>query len=250
MKKLIKNPLFYLSFILVLVLAFQIVNFVRAAFQEPSAGFPSGSAPAPLDTSDLQQTKFGKLFIDVSAETNKEAFEILGGGTICLPSVPGGSVECWGAWDQIGQWNRFGSNDIYYDGGNVAIGTDDPMGYNLYVNGDAFALSGWESSDVRLKKNINQLTGALEKLLDLRGVSYEWRTDEFSERGLSEEKHIGLIAQEVEKMFPELVSTDNYGYKALSYGRLTAILLEAIKEQQVQIDELTSRLQKLEGLSN
>ena len=249
MKKLVKNPLFYLSSILVLILAFQVVGFVRAAFEEPSAGFPSGFAPAPLDTGDLAQTKEGKLIINTGTA---EAFEILGGGTFCLPSVPGGSVDCKGAWNQIGgqtPWTISGS-DIYYDTGDVAIGTDDPQGYKLYVNGEAFAVSGWSSSDIRLKENIVQLTEILEKLQDVRGVKFNWRTAEFPDRGLPEGREIGFIAQEVEKVFPELVSTDSDGYKALSYGRLTAILLEAIKEQQVQIDELTTRLQKLEGLSN
>ncbi|MCP6720188.1 MAG: tail fiber domain-containing protein [Patescibacteria group bacterium] len=245
MKKLIKNPLFYLSFILVLVLAFQIVSFVRAAFQEPSSGFPDGSAPAPLDTGSSEQTKFGKLNIDIGVA---EALEILGGGTLCLPDGAGNRV-CKGAWNQIGQWSRSGS-DIYYDAGNVAVGTADPLGYKFYVNGEAFAVTGWSSSDIQLKENIVQLTGVLERLQNIRGVKFDWRTTEFPDRGLPEGREIGFIAQEVEKVFPELVSTDNDGYKALSYGHLTAILLEAIKEQQVQINELTSRLQKLEGLSN
>lgn len=87
-------------------------------------------------------------------------------------------------------------------------------------------------SDGRVKENVETLEGALDKTLKLRGVSYN-RTD-------IEDKStkIGVIAQEILEVVPEVVSQDENGMYAVSYGNITALLIEAIKEQQKQIDEL------------
>ena len=87
-------------------------------------------------------------------------------------------------------------------------------------------------SDGRVKENVETLEGALDKTLKLRGVSYN-RTD-------IEDKStkIGVIAQEILEVVPEVVSKDENGMYAVSYGNITALLIEAIKEQQKQIDEL------------
>lgn len=96
-------------------------------------------------------------------------------------------------------------------------------------------------SDRRLKRNISTIDGALEKVKSLRGVSYE-RIDQASDK-----KHLGLIAQEVEEVLPELVRTDEKGVKGVNYAQLTSVLVEAIKIQQSTIEELEERLTKIEG---
>jgi len=131
--------------------------------------------------------------------------------------------------------------------GNVGIGTADPVGYKLYVNGKAYATGGWTGSDERLKKNIATLDRTLEKVLRLRGVSFDWRTEEFPDRGLDDRRQIGLIAQELEHIYPELVSTDPQGWKAIDYSRLTAILVEALKAQQAQITALQAEVERLKA---
>jgi len=90
------------------------------------------------------------------------------------------------------------------------------------------------SSDERLKENIIQINNAVEIIENLEGVSFNWK-----EGG---EKSIGLIAQNVEKVLPELVLTDNDGYKSIQYANLVAVLIEAVKEQQKEIDELKNQL--------
>lgn len=107
-----------------------------------------------------------------------------------------------------------------------------------------------QSSDLRYKTNITAIPNSLEKLLNLNGVYYDWKREEFPNKAFSEEKQIGVIAQEVEKLFPELVHTDEDGYKSVAYSKLTPILIEAIKEQQAQIEDLKAQLKKYDEIAN
>ena len=88
------------------------------------------------------------------------------------------------------------------------------------------------SSDRRLKQNISTLSDALATVMKLRGTSYEWKS--------SGKKALGVIAQEVEAVLPELVHTDDKGMKSVAYTELIPVLLEAIKEQQLLIQKLTA----------
>lgn len=69
------------------------------------------------------------------------------------------------------------------------------------------------TSDLRFKKNIAPITSALDTIEKLRGVTFDWRIGEFTNRNFPEGKQVGFIAQEVEKVLPELVTTDKEGYK-------------------------------------
>ena len=118
--------------------------------------------------------------------------------------------------------------------------------YAAYFNGPTWCTSGtWAGSDVRYKKNIEKLNGSLEKILKLRGVSYEWKTEEFKNNGFNDGETIGLIAQELEKVIPELVMTGPDGFKAVAYDKLTAVIIEGMKEQQSQIENLKQENEKL-----
>ena len=134
--------------------------------------------------------------------------------------------------------------------GGVGIGTTDPGSYRLYVNGTAYSTGGWQSSDERLKNIISGIESPVERLEKLKGVKFEWKTDEYPEKGLPEGTHYGLIAQEVEKVFPEVVGEDNEGYKTLSYNELIPVLIEAIKEQEKTIKEQEKRIEMLETKLN
>ncbi|MCK9431654.1 MAG: tail fiber domain-containing protein [Candidatus Omnitrophica bacterium] len=142
--------------------------------------------------------------------------------------------------------------------GSVGIGTTSP-GYTLSVagtiwaNGTAITAGATTWSDIRLKKDIKVIEKALNRAMKLRGVYYNWKDNEFT-RNFPEGRQIGIIAQEMEKEFPELVLTDKNGYKTIAYDKFTAVLLEAVKEQedkieslQDSINSLKSRLDKLEN---
>ncbi|MEK9894283.1 MAG: tail fiber domain-containing protein, partial [Pelagibacteraceae bacterium] len=93
-------------------------------------------------------------------------------------------------------------------------------------------------SDITLKKNIELIPNALDKVLNLRGVTYNRIDIE------NEPKQSGVIAQEVEKVLPEVVDTNEEGIKSVAYGNMVGLLIEAIKEQQQQIDELKRKLEE------
>lgn len=95
------------------------------------------------------------------------------------------------------------------------------------------------------KRDIKPLEGSLEKVTSLKGVSFTWRKDQYPEKGFRDCRQIGLIAQDVEKVLPELVKTDRDGKKSLSYDKLTAVLVEAVKAQQAEIQELKAVITKL-----
>ncbi len=106
---------------------------------------------------------------------------------------------------------------------------------NIDGNSGNITISGAynQSSDIRLKKDIHTLDNALENTLKMRGVSYNWKGDENNEN-----PQIGVIAQEVEKIYPEFVHTDEDGMKSVNYAQMTAVLIEAVKTLNVEIQEL------------
>lgn len=131
----------------------------------------------------------------------------------------------------------------------VGIGGAPSGSYKLEVFGKLKTNAINETSDVRYKKDIKTVENALDKVLALRGVTYLWKTDEFPDKGFDSSKQLGLIAQEVEKIVPEVVKTDEKGFKTVEYSKLVALFFEAFKEQQKQLDKLSGdkdRIKKLE----
>jgi hypothetical protein len=131
------------------------------------------------------------------------------------------------------------------ENGNIGMGSLTPS-VRLQVAGDIIANSIAGSSDARFKTNITPIENPLQKVLQLRGVNFDWNKKAFPDRSFSESNAIGFIAQEVEKVLPEVVQTEKTaeGYKAVQYDKVVALLVEAIKEQQKQIDGLKLELKK------
>ncbi len=100
-------------------------------------------------------------------------------------------------------------------------------------------------SDTRVKRDISGIGNALAGVLALRGVTYRYRTSEYPELGLSDEPQVGFLAQELEQVFPEAVTTRPDGFKAVNYAKLVPVLAEAIKQQQVLIEELQAQVSEL-----
>ncbi len=137
--------------------------------------------------------------------------------------------------------------------GNVGVGQTSPS-YKMHVNGTVAGTAAYvNTSDQRLKKNITVIEGALEKILRLNGVYFDWRSEEYPDWNFEQRHDIGVIAQEVEKVFPEAVRTDDRGFKAVAYSKLVPPLIEAAKVVNtkcemslVQIKELQDKVAELQ----
>ncbi len=135
----------------------------------------------------------------------------------------------------VGQgWRPADHNGLFVkNSGYVGIGTSTPSEM-LEVSGSVKATAYLYTSDRRLKKDIITLPDALASVLKLRGVNFVWKNNN--------EKTVGFIAQEVEAVYPELVKTDKVsGFKAVQYGNIVAILVEAIKQENKERLEAQNR---------
>jgi hypothetical protein len=143
---------------------------------------------------------------------------------------------------------------MYYNYSNASWGINTSTtssGVALYASGSIYATgSVTAASDGRKKDNVSDIKNALNGILKLRGVTYTWNNKKESDIGYGKTE-IGVIAQEVEKVFPEVVKymedVDEY---SVSYGNITAILIEAIKEQHSIITRQNDRLEKIENFIN
>jgi hypothetical protein len=128
-------------------------------------------------------------------------------------------------------------------GGNIGIGTTSPS-YKLHVEGNVSGISIYAShdiaafSDITVKKEVKRIENAIEKVKELNGYTYVRTDDETGTR------RAGVIAQEVQKVLPEVVSANPDGTLNVAYSNMIALLIEAVKEQQNEIDELKKLLKK------
>ena len=106
------------------------------------------------------------------------------------------------------------------------------FGANIVANGDVTAFS-----DVRVKENIKTIEEPLNKVLKMRGVTFN-RTDKDGER---DKLHVGVIAQEIEEILPEVVIEKDNGMKSVAYGNIVGVLIEAIKELNAKIEKLEAK---------
>jgi len=137
-----------------------------------------------------------------------------------------------------------GSNLLYIDNSS----TTTPLIYGdfnadeLTINGD-LTVTGTitELSDRRYKTEIEPVKNTLQKIEKINAVYYKWDKEKYPNLVVSNEREIGVIAQDVEKVFPELVKTDDKGFKSVNYAKLSAVLLQVVKEQQERIENLEKK---------
>jgi len=232
---------------------------------------------------------------------------IFGSGPHCEPWKGGSKL----AFGDFGRYSHFGwnvfigeypepngaltgdSDQLWLHGKNGYFITNGgnpgpPILYNpslrsnaMYFTVTVFAPSMFTTSDARFKSNVTSIENPLNKLMNLRGVAYDFndkeRKDilavrhkvlitepsddppsekelqamkdmqEWEELMLQKEHKLGFIAQEVQKIFPDLVKEDDLGYLAIDYNGLIPVIIEAMKEQQRQIQKLEDRIAELSG---
>ena len=215
-------------------------------------GIQLPSTPASATPSDLD---FNLSYANTAGAIAKQMIKFYYDGASCYGMGVSGS--------QLELMTYVGAIHAFYNGttlvaqfngsGNLGVGVT-PSSYKGDFNGSVHATSFPTSSDVRFKKKVKSIENALSKVLKLRGVTYEWNEFINTVRDGYELNVpvMGFVAQELEKVVPELVSTwklndDCQDARAVDYPRVVALLTEAIKEQQNQIEDLKNRLTVLEN---
>jgi hypothetical protein len=156
------------------------------------------------------------------------------------------------SWSLINDWATNGSDDfcIYQASsnnrrivinatGNVGIGTSS-SGYTLHVNGSVAGTSAYNNlSDKRFKKDVLPITSALQKVMAMQGITFNWDKTLNPELKVDDQNHIGFLAQDLEKVIPQAVSTadDKFQTKSVAYSEVIPVLVEAVKEQQLIIQQ-------------
>jgi hypothetical protein len=143
-----------------------------------------------------------------------------------------------------------GSSALFSDpSGNVGIGANS-LSYTLQVNGSVAGTSAYNNlSDARLKKDVQPIGDALAIVEALRGVTYNWNQTVDPSLKLDDRNHVGFLAQEVEQVLPQAVSTANDARqtKSVAYSEVIPVLNEAIKQQQTQIETLQAENEELKA---
>ncbi|MEK6913920.1 MAG: tail fiber domain-containing protein [Nanoarchaeota archaeon] len=168
------------------------------------------------------------------AQTQINKWGLSSAGTMFLEPAAGSILWLTDSWGGTGSVkvvaNQFTVGPSSTDSNKVILTKGGDITATGSISAGSFLYS---SSDERLKTNIQSLQNSLTKVQQLKGVSFNWKANG--------QESLGLIAQDVEKVFPQIVGTDKEGMKSVDYTKLVAVLIEAMKEQQKQIDELKSR---------
>jgi hypothetical protein len=181
-----------------------------------------------------------------------------GNGVFAMGGKPGGNGVFAQGGDAVSGGGGSGGFGIEARGGTNGDGTLARAGefhgdveitgcLSVSPNTTAHFQVGSCLSDVRLKKNIQPYSPVLDKLVQLQPVTYDWRVEEYPQFRFPSNRATGLIAQEVEKVFPDMVSTDEGGYKRVNYGELSYLMLQAIRELKVEKDELQEEMKTKEA---
>ena len=210
------------------------INGSTLRYQTPSPG------DAHVFYSGVNTTSSSELFRingngNVGVGVNAPAFRLDVGDRMRIRSTPGNSAGVWlNSDDNITSPAFIGMKANDEVGFYGQTGT---AGWRFYVN--TTTGNGWmqgtltQNSDMRLKKDISLLQNSLQKITQLNGYTYHWKNENTDSR-----LQTGVLAQEVQKLFPELVTENKEGILAVNYSGLIPVMIESIKEQQMQIEKL------------
>lgn len=239
----------------IIILALVTVGAASAyAWTGPTQAPTGGNTPPPINTGTTNQIKNGGLTVNALTVTgnttslnglvntgnivNSGNASFGNGVTVKDPGAPAGST---GTTIFYGNIDTDRPDGLYLQYSHYNVPTI--INYNTKVYTTGISTNGvWYASDIRLKKDITPLEDSLDKILSLRGVNYFWK-DKISGTG----KQTGFIAQEVEKVFPEVVSENDKGTKNVNYSALIAPVVESIKTIYPKVINNTSEIAKLKA---
>ena len=236
----------------------QSVNYAASAGSASSAGNADTTDGYHVSTGGAANTiptRNGSGYLSPANWTQLDGYYGLYSGYNGAHFYP--NPNSYGSWMSIGTRNGYGGIEFSAGAGNITLmigqegwgGMTTGMHANSYgwlwrfvhdrlyaggatLTGDVTASAFNYSSDLTLKKNILTISNPIDKIMQLRGVTFNWKKDDTAS--------VGVIAQEVEKVFPELVSESD-GKKTVQYGNLVAPLIEAVKAQQEEIEDLKAQ---------
>jgi hypothetical protein len=209
------------------------------------------TAPAQLldvessgNVAQFGTTGSGFLYINQATSGNhylQLAFQVAGTDKWHVGIVPNTNDFAW--YD-----NATGLNALYIQqsSGNVGIGTTSPS-YILDVTGEARFTGNYTTSDRRWKTHIKPITDGLSLVAKLQGVTFDWRRKQFPQKHFAKGRQLGFIAQDIEKVMPDIVSTDKQGYKSVSYQEVIPVLADAVNELKADNDNLRKEVETLKA---
>jgi hypothetical protein len=160
-----------------------------------------------------------------------------GSANITIPNLVSGSAQVTLSSTTGGTT----SSNVQFNSLGIGMAASATAG-RIDATNDVVAFS---SSDIRFKENIVPIENALDKISKISGNTYDWKAENKIEHGY-EGNDVGVIAQEIEAVLPQLVQTRENGFKAVKYDKLVALLIQGIKEQQQQIEKLRMDLDNYE----
>jgi len=170
-------------------------------------------------------------------------------------TTPGGRGSDGAFWQDVGNtgtkyfiWQGAGASSAYWD--STHLFTVNPNGVPMLAVTSAGLISkgditAFATSDLRLKTNIKSIKNALIKVNSLNGITFNWNN--LAEGKDTELREVGIIAQEVNEVMPEVVTERDNGYLAVKYEKMVPLLIEAIKELSAKVDSLTEEINKLKN---
>ena len=209
----------------------------------------TGLSNAQLTNSTISGIALGSNLATLTIGTGLSGTSYNGSGAVTIANtgvtsnVAGTGVTVSGATGavtiSIGQAVATSSN-VQFNSLGVGMAASATAG-RIDASNDVVAFS---TSDIRFKENIVPIENALDKISKISGNTYDWKVELKDVHGY-EGNDVGVIAQEIEAVLPQLVQNRDNGYKAVKYDKLVALLIEGIKEQQTQIHSLTIEIEKL-----
>jgi hypothetical protein len=228
---------------------------IAVDFQAVSATpFLSPVPPAIPGTAQYGEITWQDLLLNSNVSTNCTAANSTKNFFISFRNGRSGTVG--GVIDPV-NGNSFSVNNklpvaTFTPKGRVGIGTINPACVSgatpvfLTVQGGVLANGVLLTSDARFKKDVKTIENALDKIKALRGTTYTYNTERFPDRNFKDGMSYGFIAQEVEKVIPEMTGKDDNGYYAVDYTALIPVLTEALKEQDQIVTDQATRLSEME----
>ncbi len=191
----------------------------------------------------------GNLFLGGMSGTGNE-----GSGNVFIGNGSGNSIQGSNMLliDNAGRdetqsliYGKFDQNMLRING-NVGIQIEPDTVFSLRMPGRIEVEDVTTTSDARFKTDIRSIPEALEMVLSMEGVRYRWNREAFPERDFDTSDQLGFVAQELEQVVPELVVTGSDGYKSVNYQKISTLLVEAMKQQQQELEERDRKIRELE----